>query len=373
MTDPTLPTVEIVAEESQLWGTGLQPAGCPVCGAGFLISAQPGEQRCPNCWRSNLQAQPARLRPEPPELVIPFPQKGQDYLTQAQNFVKPVWLRPDDLEPACLIQRAVPVFLPHWLVDGNLSGNWQAQVGYDYQVQSSQETYGGSGWQTHQVVETRIRWESRLGQIARRYENLPAPACSESAQLAKRIGQSSPKEGWPYQPDLLHNAVLRIPDMPPESAWPAARTQFNQHAAQDCQTAAAGQHIDQFSLNAEYKALNWTQLLQPYYATAYQDDEGRLHTILINPFSGALSGPRLASTRKAWLYSAISAGIAILLLILGAVLLASAGLAPPLSVLGALAIIGGLAAGIFALAPVLWVWNWNRQQIIIPIKKQASA
>lgn len=373
MNNPTLPTVEIVAEESQLWGTGLQPAGCPVCGTGFLVSAQPAEQRCPNCWRANLEAQPARLRPEPPELVIPFPKKAQDYLAQAQNFVKPVWLRPDDLEPAHLIQRAVPLFLPHWLVDGSLSGNWQAQVGYDYQVQSSQETYAGSGWQTHQVVETRVRWEPRLGQIARRYENLPAPAISEAAQLAKRIGQPNPKEGWPYQPDLLHNTVLRIPDMPPESAWPAARTKFNQHAAQDCQMAAAGQHIDQFSLNAEYEALIWTQLLQPCYATAYQDDDGRLHTILIDPFSGRFSGPRLASTRKAWLYSAISAGVAIILLILGAVLLASAAVAPPLSVLGALAIIGGLAAGIFALAPVLWAWNWNRQQIISPLNKPTSA
>lgn len=362
MNSPSLPIIEIIPEASQLWGASLQPAGCPGCGNGFLINGDPASQRCPVCWHANLAPQPARLRPEAPELVIPFPKIAKDYLSQAQKFVQPVWLRLDDLQAERLIQRATPVFLPHWLVDGKVSGSWQAQVGYDYQVQSSQERYAGSSWQIEKVVETRIRWEPRLGQIERRYENLETPASSAAGALLKRIGRPNPQQGLPYQVGMLKNALARIPDQPPESAWPAARARFDHAAAVSCQAASGGQHIDQFKIEAEYDELNWTQLLQPYYACAYQDDEGRLQTILINPFSGEFSGPRLASTRKAWLASGIAAFASIVLLALGALLLAGTAIAPPLSVLGILAIVFGLATAVGALEPMLWAWNWNRQQ-----------
>ncbi len=356
MSTATLPPVEVIPEASQLWGASLQPAGCPQCGTGFLIASDPAGLRCPACWNANLAPQPARLRPEAPELVISFPKTARDYLPQAQKFVQPVWLRPDDLQAERLIQRAVPVYLPHWLVDGSVKGNWQAQVGYDYQVQSSQERYNGNNWQVMKTVETRIRWEPRLGQIERRYENLATPASSAAAALLKRLGAPDPKQSKPYQPELLQNALVRIPDLPPESAWPVARTRFDQAAAESCQVAAAGQHIDQFKLDAEYNVLQWTQLLQPYYASAYQDDDGRLQTILINPFSGELSGPRLASTRKAWTVSGIVILIAVILVVIGLI-------SAPLSALGILAIIFGSVTAVSALAPILWAWNWNRHQI----------
>lgn len=362
MSTPPLPSVEIIPEASQLWGASHQPTGCPQCGTGFLLAGDPARQRCPACWNANLAPQPARLRPEPPELVIPFSKTAREFLPQAQKFLQPVWLRPDDLQAERLVQRAVPVYLPHWLVDGTVQGSWQAQVGYDYQVQSSQERYSGSQWQVQKTVETRIRWEPRLGQIERRYANLPTLASSAARALLERLGAPNPQQGQPYQPGLLQNALVRIPDLPPESAWPAARQRFDQSAAESCQVAAAGQHIDQFRLVAEYQAQQWTQLLQPYYASAYQDDEGRLQTILIDPFSGELSGPRLASTRKAWMVSGIAALVAIILLVLGAGLLAGTAIAPPLSVLGVLASVSGVAAAIFALAPILWAWSWNRRQ-----------
>lgn len=355
MSTPPLPSVEIIPETSQLWSASLQPAGCPHCGTGFLITGDPAGQRCPACWKTNLAPQPARLRPEAPELVIPFPRTVRDFLPQAQKFVQPVWLRPDDLQAERLIQRAVPVYLPHWLVDGRVKGDWQAQVGYDYQVQSSQERYTGSNWQVQKTVETRIRWEPRLGQIERRYENLATPASSAANALLQRIGAPDPRQSKPYQPELLQNALVRIPDLPPDSAWPAARARFEQAAAESCQVAAGGQNIDQFRLDAEYHALQWTQLLQPYYASAYRDDDGRLQTILIHPFSGELSGPRLASTRKAWVVSGIAILIAVILLAIGLI-------AAPLSPLGILAIIFGLVTAVSALAPILWAWNWNRHQ-----------
>ncbi len=35
----------------------------------------------------------------------------------------------------------MPVYLPMWLVDGNVTDDLQAETGFDYQVQSSQESY----------------------------------------------------------------------------------------------------------------------------------------------------------------------------------------------------------------------------------------
>jgi hypothetical protein len=64
-------------------------------------------------------------------------------------------LSPAELDPALLSSRLRPVWWPHWLVDARVEGRWEAEAGYDYEVQSAQEMYEGGRWSTHEVTETR--------------------------------------------------------------------------------------------------------------------------------------------------------------------------------------------------------------------------
>ena len=362
MPEVTLPASEILESQQPVWGSNLQPAGCPHCTQVFLVEPVRLGAVCPACGLGRLQAQAARLRPEPPELVIPFSPDSQNLAALYQRFVNDVWLRPDDFNTQSLLRRATPVYWPTWLVDSQIEGSWQAELGYDYQVESSQNSYTGGQWRSQKVVETRIRWEPRLGQLERHFDNIAAPALSEHNRLSRLIGEYRPQDAQAYQPDQLAGTVVRVPDLPPESAWPMAQSQLDLQAGDLCRQAGLGQHIRNFKLNADYDELNWTQLLLPLHVSYYTDDQGQPQFVYINPQSGVIGGLRLASQRKGWRWAGISLGLALVALVIGLLSFAASPLLPPLSLLGFLASAAALALFIFAIVPAVWPWQWNRRQ-----------
>jgi hypothetical protein len=302
------------------------------------------------------------MRPEPPELLIPFQQSSANLRAIIDRFVKPVWLRPDDFNPNNLVQRLTPIYWPMWLVDADLSGDWQAEMGYDYQVKSSQESFAQGGWKTHELVETRIRWEPRLGQLTRHYDNAAAPALNDGNAITTRIGETSREPAVSFSPAALSQAAIRIPDLHPENAWPLAQTALQQAAAEECRQAAQAQHVRNYAIHAAYAKLHWTQLLQPMYATYYLDDQGQPQVVLVNGQSGAIGGPRRASQRKGCLFSGFGLGASAFLLLVY-ILLVLAGRS--ISTLGSLAVMAiCLALGLAVLAVILaaWPWSWNRAQ-----------
>ncbi len=363
MNTPTLPQSQVFETADSPWGGALQPAGCPACQRVYLVEAIRIGQICPGCARSKLQAQPALLRPEAPELLAPFRYPLNSLRPALEKFVNEVWLRSEDFDTDKLLQRAVPVYWPMWLVDGDVTGHWQAETGFDYQVKSSQESYGDQGWKTREVVETRIRWEPRAGQIQRHYDNLVTPALREQKRLLKLAGNYQREQAGAYQPEQVRGAVLRAPDLPPENAWPLAQVQLDEAAAAECQQAAGAQHIRNFGLRADYESLHWTQLLLPLYVTWYTDDDGNPRMLYINGQSGVIGGARLASQKKGWQ----AAGI--VLLVAAAIFLVALGLAgvgilfPPVMVLAGLAGIVAMVVACGAIIPAAWPWQWNRGQV----------
>lgn len=362
MPHPAFPPVEILDQAQTAWSSTLQPAGCARCKQAHLVEAARIEQVCPSCGRGVLEAQPALLRPEPPELLVPFRKAQSDLYPILDHFVNQVWFRPNALNPMALLQQVVPVYWPVWLVDGDMTADWQAEVGFDYQVRSSQESYRGEGWQTRQVVETRIRWEPRAGLVDRHYDNITAPAISDQERLAGLVGDYALNEAVAFAADQVSQAVVRIPDQNPANAWPLAQPKFVQAAADECRRAAGGQHIRNFTLHANYQSLHWTQLLLPFYFTYYRDDHGHAHPIYINGQTGKIGGRRVASQRKGWLWSGILLGCAIVALVMGLLCLALASFFPPLVGIGAVLQVLAFLIALGAIVPAVWSWQWNRTQ-----------
>lgn len=362
MSNPVLPEAQIVESVAELWGVPLQPAGCAHCGQAHLVSADRLGGLCPNCARGQLESQPARLRPEAPELLAPFRKTRPELTGLLSAFIKEVWLKPDDLDATKMAGRAMPVFWPMWLVDGEVIGNWQAEMGFDYQVKSSQESYRDGGWKSNEVVETRVRWEPRVGQLRRRYDNIAVPAASDHDRVQKRLGSFQLNQAQAYEAAQARDHALRVPDVLPESAWPLAQTGLNQAAAEECVKAAQAQHVRDFSLKADYESLHWTQLLLPFYATYYKDDEGQTHPVYINGQSGVVGGLRLASTKKGRLWAGTLAAFALGLFLLG-LMAGLISLAVPLLIpVAGVCILGAFPLGLAALAPALWPGQWNQRQ-----------
>jgi hypothetical protein len=362
MTAPVLPSSQVMESVEPVWGIPFQPAGCSSCKQVFLVASNYLGSRCPDCGQGQLAAQPALLRPEPPELLIPFQKNPSDLQPILTSFVKGVWLHPDDFKPEIMAQRLVKVYWPMWLVDSNISGDWQAEVGFDYQVESAQESYSNSGWHSRNVIENRIRWEPRLGLIERHYDNIASPASSDHQRRLNQIGNYRLNQTAPYQPDQVRSAVLKVPDLPPESAWPPAQSNLNRIAANECQQACAAQHVRNYTIHASYDNLHWTQLLMPMFFTFYTDDAGLPHPILINGQTGVIGGVRLASQKKGWRWAGISVGISVIFLILALFCFAVSVAVPPLAFIGFLLAVIAFIGFAFAVIPAVWPWQWNRKQ-----------
>jgi hypothetical protein len=364
MTAQTAPATDISENVNELWRLDFLPAGCPSCGQAFLIEKSRLGTLCPNCAIGKLVSQPARIRPEPPELLIPFQINRNNLDATINNFVQGVWLHSDDFNPSTLLGRLQPVFWPMWLVDSDVKGIWQGEGGFDYQVESSHDNFTAGQWQSRQVTETRIRWEPRTGQLSRHYDNVAVPALTSHGKNMAVSGNYQLTKSIPYNPAQIGAAEIQIPDLHPEEALVQAKNNFNHAAMDECQRAVQGQHFRNFSVKAVYDSLNWTQLLLPMYITYYFDDSGVPQIVYINGQSGSINGPRLASQSKGWRLAGILAGIAAVLFILALLSYALAAVLPPVAVLATLLVVAAFGLGLFALIPAIWPWQWNKKQKI---------
>lgn len=363
MISESLPKSEIIQETQSLWGTNRRPAGCPVCQRVYLVLPDQMGINCPLCRMAELAPQPARLRPAEPEKMMPFKINRNQLQPIYREFVSGLWIKPDDLTAENLASRAHPVFWPLWLVDSDVAGRWQMEAGFDYQVESTKEIFVNGRWESQKQIETRIRWEPRLGQLNTHVDNVSAPALEEHQNRLSMTGNYPLKQAVDFKPDLLEDAILEVPDLPPEDAWPMAKPQVEKILNQLCQDACGAQHQRNFAVKALYNNLNWTELLLPLYATYYLDDEGEPQIIIINGVTGAIQGPLIASRKKGLRIAGILAGAAGIMFLLALLSLLLAMVIPEIKWIGALLILLGLGTGFSAIVPAMWPGQWNRKQV----------
>lgn len=297
-----------------------------------------------------------------PELVIPA-SVSEARMTQALTaFCLGIPFAPPDLKPGNLLIRMQKVFLPTWLVDCRVAATWRAEAGFDYEVVSHQDHFSGGKWISKQVKEGRIRWESRLGRLDRRYSNVPAAALEGGKEMFQLLGEFSTAQAQGYEPAMLHNASLRLPDRSTTDAWSEAEVALRSRAAEECRMATSAGHLRSFGWEPGYSEQNWTLLLLPVFSAFYLDEAGSPIPVYFHGQSGQAAGTRRASIKRAKRASLalflISATVFLLSLL-------AAGLSAILPALLALAVVGFSAAllvGAASIYPLAAVWWFNRTQ-----------
>jgi hypothetical protein len=351
--------------EQSDWGVNLDAAICETCDWRYLLPAGLLPLQCPHCQQSALVA-PDEAFPHshPPELLLPFDVSAELLSERIQQFAGDIWFAPGDLQPETLKNRLQRVFLPMWLVDGQVESTWQAETGFNYEVVSHRDRFDEKrgGWHSQQITETRIRWEPRVGRLARKYQNVPAPALEEHFNLLRKLGEFNPKAGQPYQPQPVQQAIIRLPNRSPADAWPDAVPAFRTAAMEECRAAARADHIRDFRWSANYLHKNWTLLLLPIYFTYYLDDDRNPQPILIHGQTGYLSGPRRASMQRAQRTALIILAVAAAVFTLSLIAAAASLVAPPLLVVSIVGVTLAIIIGLAALFPIAIAWQFNRSQ-----------
>jgi len=357
-----LPPTEVIEESQTLWQTQHLPAGCPHCQRVYLVPNLADGTHCPLCRQAVLEPQPVRSREAAPEKMLPLAINKSQLQSIYADFVSGVWIKPDEFKPEILLERAELAFWPLWLVDSDISGHWQMEAGFDYQVESTKEIYSNGQWQSRKQIETRIRWEQRTGKISTHVDNVPVPALQEHQNRLRMTGQYQLDKAKPFTPNDLSNGILELPDLPPEDAWPLARPQVDKTAAEICKQAAGAQHLRNFAMEAAYENLNWTEFLLPILTTFYRDDDGQPQIVVVNGETGAIQGPQLASQKRGYKISGIIAGVTGLFLLLALISLVLTAIFPPAGIIAGLLVFLGLSTGIAAIIPAVWPGQWNRKQ-----------
>ena len=155
---------------------------------------------------------------------------------------------------------------------------------------------------------------------------------------------------------------MRLPDRPPKAAWGEAAAAFQKTAAEECQKACGAKRIRQFHWKVNFSRLNWTLMLLPVYSTCYPDDEGNLQPVLIHGQTGAVTGARRASLRRARGAGLIILAIGILLLLAGLLTDIASTASVAVGTTSAFLVVIGIGAMFAAGAPVMVAWDFNRRQ-----------
>lgn len=336
-----------------------------------MIPAGLTADRCPHCFRAKLDSldeDPAVLGENlpyllPPELLLPHVQTTEMIAERIRSFASGIPFPPVDLTPQTLLRRLQRLFLPVWLVDTTVQAEWQMEAGFDYQVVSHQEQYsdGAGGWRSQEVKENRVRWEPRRGNLERTYHNIPIPALEDHASLRRALGEFNATTSVPYSPKLMEGVFIRLPDRRKQDAWPDAVPALQAAAARECQQAAEAGHIRDFRWSPQFPNRNWTLMLVPVYTSYYLDDESQPQTVTFHGQSGAASGARRASLKRAQRSTWIVLAVAVVMFVLSLFLGISGVLVPMLLPVAAIGVVLAVLVALGALIPLYTAWSFNRQ------------
>ncbi len=343
--------------EGAAWGAGLWPVACAGCGDGWLVPEAHRSAPCP-CGRGTLGPAPARLPTAPPEDHVPLQVDRAALARALARHLGTPWFRLED--PEGLARRARLIWWPRWLVDADVTGPWTAEVGFDYQARSSVERLVGSQWTRQHEIETRVRWEPRMGRLSRRYDNVVVPGRRSAPPTAHDPGHApTPRPGLPADPD---GPWVQLPDLAPGEVVELADGPFRARAAADIAAACAGQHVRDVHLTPTYAGRTWTLRLQPTWVVACTTLEGSPYTLQVDGVTGRYWAPVLVSTARAWRWTGGLAAAGALVLVLTAVLGAVGLLLPPLLVLVAIVGLLGLGLMVASVVPIAQAWRHDRDQ-----------
>jgi hypothetical protein len=337
---------------------GRQAFGCGSCGAVFLAPPEAAGALCPLCAADELEPGRAEIPAGEPERALPFRLDAGALGDLIAKAVRAVPYPPADLQPKLLLARARRVWVPRWWVDARLEGAWSAEVGFDYEVQSTRESLRGGRWTTDTLMERRVRWEPRSGTLDRAYANAPAAAMHGEAQWSRFLGEAEGAEPCAS----LGDAWLWAPELDPASAWPEAEAALRARAAEDCRIAAGADHVREPTLRVAFHDPHWTWVLRPAWLTWYREDDGQPQAILISDATWKLAGALRSSSRRAWAWTLalLTATLALLGLVAAVALF---GLVfPPMFAAAFVGLIAPLCVGLFVPAPLIRRALWNRGQ-----------
>lgn len=315
---------------------------------------------CPFCGLQKLKKMETQLEIPPIELIIKDQLTANESKDTYANFIKPVRFCSPGLNVEELTRNTRKLYQPFWLVDSSAKGNWTATFGYNYQVESSKETYDNNQWISKKIEETRVDWEQRNGLIERDYQNILINSLRKQDWLTKIVGKYDLSK-----PSKLLNTntveTLIFPDINPSTGWQDTLPKFEKLIQNDCQKAANAQHVKAFATHIDYSSINWTLILTPYYHSYYFDETGESHSVWINSQTKNINGERIASQKSGNKWGLIYIACSIFFFILGIIFASFSNDIQFFHIFSPLSLIAFLILLVLSAYSFIYPWQYNKK------------
>ncbi len=258
---------------------------CEDCGANVRFVGTLTSQHCAYCG-SPIQVEGAHEAAEgiPVDGVLPFQIEERGAKEGLKAWLKSRWFLPNDLKKSGIESKFNAVYLPYWTFDAMTANRYRGERGEHYWVTV------GSGKNRKQVRKT--RWYPASGRFQRFFDDVLVVA---SRGLPEKIIDRL--EPWPlesvipWNPEALAGKFSRTYDIELDRGFGTGKSKIEREIERDVRSRIGGDVQRVHSIDTNYGALRYKQLLLPLYLLAYRYRK-KSYQIVVNAATGEVQGQR---------------------------------------------------------------------------------
>lgn len=286
---------------------------CPNCGAVIEFQGASHATECPFC-ATPVVVGTGTHRQIKPQAVLPFVLTEPQARKAMTDWLGRLWFAPNGLQEYARKGRAMTgVYTPYWTFDAATRSQYAGQRGVHYTEQHSVMVNGKR--ETRSVTKT--RWSAKRGWVSRAFDDVLVLASRSLPQgYTQNLAPWKLDDLAAYRPDFLAGFTAEGYTVPLEEGHQTARSIMEGIIRDDVRRDIGGdeQQIDR--VNTDWSAETFKHILLPVWLAVYKFD-GRTFRFVVNGQTGKVQGERPWSKWK------IAFAVILVLIVLGAVILAS--------------------------------------------------
>jgi ribosomal protein L37E len=264
------------------WGAERKVIACKRCGAHTTLEPHVAATSCAFCGTTAVVESPPNPNVIRPEGLLPFGIPRDAALQQFRNWLRRLWLRPNDLYAQSRVSATQGAYIPFWTFDAATDSWWTAEAGYYYyvEVRRGNET----------VRERRVRWEFASGALQKFFDDVPVAASRGiDGSLSRKIEPFPTAELTPYEPSYLSGFLAEENAVDLPDALESAKERMRDEIRSLCAAEVPGDTHRNLVVETTFSALAYKNALLPIWIAAY-DYKGTPYRFLVNGVTGKCDG-----------------------------------------------------------------------------------
>jgi len=304
------------AQETQT----IETVRCGSCAAEFTLDPNSESGLCPFCG-SAVVRETTRAEQLKPKGVLPFKVTIDQAGEQFRTWLKRLWFAPTKLKQYARTDRSLltGMYTPYWTFDSATRTAYTGERGDNYTVYVTRTVTRDGRTVTEQVPETRTRWTSVSGGVARDFDDVLVLA---STSLPERITERL--EPWdlpsikPFADEYLSGFRAERYQVDLPAGFTRARAKMDVVIREDIRRDIGGDHQRIHSADTRHDRVTYKHVLLPVWLAAYQYRD-KTYRFVVNGRTGQVQGERPWSWIKiaGVIAAVIVAGVAIFLVVHG--------------------------------------------------------